>query len=881
MTKLSEKLNAYAEQPGILPEGTPDYVVDNLSPKFELREYQGEALRRFHFYMEDFEGRVKPTQLLYHMATGSGKTLIMAANILYLYQQGYRNFIFFVNSTNIIEKTKENFLNSQSIKYLFADNINIDSKQVKIKEVQNFAGVNQDDINILFTTIQGLHIHLNEPRENTVTYEDFEDKNIVLISDEAHHINTLTKSQSQLNEGEKEELRSWEGTVNRIFNFNEDNILLEYTATAGLDNPDIAEKYEDKILFEYTLKQFRIDGFSKEVKVLQADLPPVGRALQAVIVSQYRRKVAEKHKLLLKPVVLFKANYVNPPKDPDPNKVVSSEFREKFEQELKTLTVNELEEIKRRTEKGILKEAFDYFEENNITLENLIKELQEDFGNEKCVSVDSLSESEEKQILVNTLEDKNNEVRAVFAVEKLNEGWDVLNLFDIVRLYDTRDARRGQPGPTTVSEAQLIGRGARYYPFKVKESQELYKRKYDEDLNNELRVLEELYYHSAHNPRYIQELRTALRETGIIPEKETKELQLRVKEEFKKTDFWQMGKIFLNEQIKNSRNDIFNFNDAEIPSSFEYKVYSRKSDETTAFENGNLALRETQTKKIQLKDLDKNLLFKALHSLPFYRFSHLKKYFPHLSSMQNFISDDNYLASVTVELIGSAGVLYLVSREIKLDMLVRVLRELAGKIKSGSKEYKGTKEFKPLAVQYVVKDKVMKINIEASGDGEHGISMGSSDTAYYLNLEEKNWYVYEENYGTLVEKSLVKFINDMMDKLTQKFDDVYLLRNQKLFQIYRFSDGKPFEPDFVLFLKSKNNKKSIVYQLFIEPKGPYLVKQDQWKEEFLEEIREKFEIHTVFENEKYELMGLPFYNEGDKKENFEIEFEKLISEVKK
>ncbi len=871
MTKLSQELDTLSKY-GNLPDEIPDYVVDNLNPKFELREYQKEALRRFHFYMEDFEGRVKPTQLLYHMATGSGKTLIMAANILYLYKQSYRNFIFFVNSANIIEKTKENFLNPQSIKYLFDENITFGAKKVNVKAVENFAGVNQDDINILFTTIQGLHLHLNEPRENTITYEDFENGKIVLISDEAHHLNTLTKSKSQLLVGEKEELTSWEGTVNRIFNSNQENILLEYTATAGLDNPAVAEKYEDKTLFEYTLKQFRIDGFSKEVKVLQADLPPVERAIQAIIVSQYRRKVAEKYKVLLKPVVLFKANYVNPPKDPDPNKVVSSEFREKFEERLKSLTLDELEEIKARTQKGILKEAFDYFEENNISLDNIIKELQEDFGKEKCVSVDSQSESEEKQVLINTLEDKNNEVRAVFAVEKLNEGWDVLNLFDIVRLYDTRDARRGKPGPTTVSEAQLIGRGARYYPFTIDESQDLYKRKYDDDVENELRVLEELYYHSAHNPRYIQELRTALRETGIIPEKETKELPLKIKDEFKDTDFWQSGKIFLNEQIKNTREDIFNLNDAEIPSTFEYKVYSKKSDETTVFENGNVALRESQTKKIQLKDLDRNLIFKALHSLPFYRFAHLKTYFPHLNSLNDFVTGDSYLANIVIEVSGDAGALYGIGRKTKLNMLVAVLKELAGKIKSGSKEFKGTKEFKPLAVQYVVKDKVMEVNIGEGGDAEYGVAMGSSDTAYYLNLEEKDWYVYQENYGTAVEKSLVKYLNDMMEALTEKFSDVYLLRNQKLFQIYRFSDGKPFEPDYVLFLKSKDGQKAVVYQLFIEPKGQHLVKEDQWKEEFLKEIKDKHEIHVLFKNKKFNLVGLPFYNEGSKKSEFEERF---------
>jgi len=70
-------------------------IVQNLNPKFELREYQKEALGRFDFYFNGYQKRQYPAQLLFHMATGSGKTLIMAANILYLYKLGYRNFIFF------------------------------------------------------------------------------------------------------------------------------------------------------------------------------------------------------------------------------------------------------------------------------------------------------------------------------------------------------------------------------------------------------------------------------------------------------------------------------------------------------------------------------------------------------------------------------------------------------------------------------------------------------------------------------------------------------------------------------------------------------------------------------------------------------------------
>ena len=67
---------------------------------------------------------------------------------------------------------------------------------------------------------------------------------------------------------------------------------------------------------------------------------------------------------------------------------------------------------------------------------------------------------------------------------------------------------------TTISEAQLIGRGARYFPFVLPDHPDRFRRKFDEELNHELRVLEELHYHSIHDSRYISEIRTALIEQG-------------------------------------------------------------------------------------------------------------------------------------------------------------------------------------------------------------------------------------------------------------------------------------------------------------------------------------------------------------------------------
>ena len=55
----------------------PNYIVQNINPNFEIREYQKEAFNRFEFYLNTYKKRVKPTQLLFQMATGSGKTFTM------------------------------------------------------------------------------------------------------------------------------------------------------------------------------------------------------------------------------------------------------------------------------------------------------------------------------------------------------------------------------------------------------------------------------------------------------------------------------------------------------------------------------------------------------------------------------------------------------------------------------------------------------------------------------------------------------------------------------------------------------------------------------------------------------------------------------------
>ncbi len=382
---------------------------------------------------------------------------------------------------------------------------------MEVQAVDTFEAANLQTINIHFTTIQGLHTRMLNPREDAVTMEDFQEHQIVMISDEAHHLNAHTRN--NLTSTEVTGLKSWENTVTSIFDQHPKNILLEFTATADLNRSEIKNKYYDKVIYDYQLKHFRADGYSKDIELRQADLTPHDRMLQAMVLSQYRRKVAEAHGIFCKPVILMKSKTI----------AQSAENETLFVSMINGLSGDHLRQIRNSSVNDrTLSGAFEYIiDECGIEFDDFALELKGDFGDGKTANVNRLIDLENRQIDLNNLEDKSNDLRVIFAVNKLDEGWDVLNLFDIVRLYDTRDSRGERIGTTTMSEAQLIGRGARYFPFMDPDLPEVTpeKRKYDRNIEHPLRILEELHYHCSHNPRYIDELKRALKKIGMRDEK--------------------------------------------------------------------------------------------------------------------------------------------------------------------------------------------------------------------------------------------------------------------------------------------------------------------------------------------------------------------------
>src|SRR6185312_1513487 len=183
-------------------------------------------------------------------------------------------------------------------------------------------------------------------------------------------------------------------------------------------------------------------------------------------------------------------------------------------------------------------------------------------------------------------------------------------------------------------------------------------------------------------------------------------------------------------------------------------------------------------------------------------------------------------------------------------------------IKSNLTEFEGS-DYIHEYVHEVFKDKEIKVYKDSErADGQESL------------IANEPWYAYNANYGTSEEKAFVDMFARRFQNISQKFDNIYLIRNEREIKIINKS-GKAFEPDFILFCKQKKGKE-LTYQVFIEPKGNFLIGNDKWKEDFLNEIRHQkrtIEIHT----DTYLITGVPFYNYSNENE-FNKALEATLSE---
>ncbi|MFP5109616.1 DEAD/DEAH box helicase family protein [Neobacillus sp. C211] len=850
LSKFIGNNNELVERPTV-----PMYIHKNL--KHELRPYQQAALEHLLF----IEGKPASNHLLFLMATGSGKTNVLAAAILYLYKKkGFQNFLFFVNSDAIIRKTEENLLNSTSTKYLFnPEGIEIEGEKISIQVVDVFPIVkSKQTIYLKLTTIQKLHMELTQPRENGLTYQSLTEEKLVLLSDEAHHINVQTKKKSNKKETKVEiEEKNWEMTVSNIMRANPENRMLEFTATLDLSNDNIFDKYKDKVLFQYDLPHFMNDRYSKNVLIAKHTEDDQSKMMKATLLSQYRKYVAKEIGIELKPVIMFKSNTI----------ALSQSAKDVFMQMIQELSETSLKKMVQREvsiHKGtstVWEQVFNYYE--SVDLSKVILDLQYDFTQDTILSVNSQEIfSEQDAGLLNSLEDMNNPIRAIFAVAKLNEGWDVLNLFDIVRLSENASTTK----KATDSEAQLIGRGARYYPFEF-EGEKSFQRRFDLS-GRKLSVLEGLHYHTVNESAYIKNLIKSLDAAGIQTKDEKyNRYEAKVKGKFKETPLFKHGKIYINRWIQTTPDDYNSFDKYSIDNQVAYDFERTEEQQYGKKEQGEKALSELYT-ETQLP-IDKRIIQKAIQRNPFFRFATLRKYLPSITSIQDFIENPSFMGGCNILVRLPRGMdIDDLSKKEQLTFVEKFLQYVEEKMKLNYAKEKGTPEFIGQSFSSYIEDYVIETNIVTSNRLSLNTQVISSKS-----MRGQDWYIYDQAIVNDLEWALIEEINQFLEMLQEKYKNIYLVRNERKVKFREIGRVRGFMPDFLLFMEDED----FTYQLFIEPKGQHLKLQDKWKEDFMLSLTECDDIEVLHDGKKARLIGFKFYSDTkEDKQAFREDFiEKL------
>lgn len=872
----------------------PEFVSKNL--KYPFFDWQKSALENFLIFdrtksFKNFpELKNKPTHLLFNMATGAGKTMMMAALILYYYQKGYRHFLFFVNQNNIVDKTENNFIDSTHNKYLFQPKILLGDQVIPIKKVDTFS-LSPQGIEIKFTSIQKLYNDIHIERENQTTLSDLHQLNIVMLGDEAHHLNSQTKKKQTALDFNTEisgkassdeiERKGWEHLVlELLLNKNgkpSQNVLLEFTATLP-ENEEIAKKYADKIIAKFALKDFLQAGFTKEINLVSSTLAKKERVLHALLFAWYRHQIAIKYGIAnFKPVMLFRSKTID-------------NSREDYEQFLHwtqnasgqdfaflTALLQNLSDGDNANQQGKTRteQALQFMQDNQFTFEHLANWVKGNYQHHNVIITNSQTNKTktektdaETEKLLNNLEAIDNPIRAIFTVDRLTEGWDVLNLFDIVRLYEGQNSggstkKSGKTAAATVSEKQLIGRGVRYFPFAFEEKLPN-KRKFD-GIEHELKILEELFYYTFdEQSRYISELKSELRKDGYLPEKEDKvKVTFAIKPELAQNQSFRNLLIWANKKVKNPYAKANNGNSLRaLNFCLSYQVHSNNLVQEVQFKVDEqaektlqLGVEESRTLTLRVKEIEPHIFNKAIHikgknSQSLFHFHRLRDKLA-IKSRRELQTD--LLSDWKVEFFG-LDTYRSVSNQDKLQACLQILEKMEQHLNEKDCQFIGTKEFTAKKLWQVFGTAKQKwVKKELIKD----------------EVAKPDWYAIDHFAGTSLEAELVNFIAKRMGDLSENYD-FHLLRNEEVFKLSNFADGEGFMPDFILLLKTK--QKSAVegvddflhYQIFIEPKGEHLTEKDQWKETFLQQISAEYGKDRILHKETphYRLIGLPFYTEN-------------------
>jgi len=276
----------------------------------------------------------------------------------------------------------------------------------------------------------------------------------------------------------------------------------------------------------------------------------------------------------------------------------------------------------------------------------------------------------------------------------------------------------------------------------------------------------------------------------------------------------------------------------------------------------------------KIADYNYSLVHKVLRRNDVFKFDILRGYFPNLKTLREFITDEAYLGGVVL-LIESRDEIPV--PETLYDACMTVLTKIGNEIAAIKETYEGTTDFTDKRISEVFRNKTLHIT-EPHGEGE-GVSQNAAAIRpeWKIDLSAADWFVFNDNFGTTEEKAFVAYFATQVARLKMEYEKVYLVRNERQLVLYSFDGGERFEPDYLMFLRKKNTTGYEQYQIFVEPKGSHLLKEDKWKEDFLLQIeRRGIPKKTFADDTEYHVVGLPFYNQLNRMPEFNKAFEEML-----
>src|SRR5699024_9075431 len=165
---------------------------------------------------------------------------------------------------------------------------------------------------------------------------------------------------------------------------------------------------------------------------------------------------------------------------------------------------------------------------------------------------------------------------------------------------------------------------------------------------------------------------------------------------------------------------------------------------------------------------------KAQQRKPLTHYINYKHYIPARSSMKYFIESPNFLGNLTFYVTLPLELeLHRLSPLSKLKMVEKYLDYVEKKIKANYMKERGTPVFEGVAMSEMINDyyiELNKVNAKVSN---------MSETLQKRNMRDNHWYVYDKAIVNSLESSFIDFINDYIEELKEKYQEVYLIRNER------------------------------------------------------------------------------------------------------